>query len=369
MDDWLPVLKGSEFASQFKPRLTNGHEALLFHNGSHQGLVATTKKAGHGGVLDLGILDEAFAHVDARLEQALSPAMNTRQSPQLWVVSTAGTYEDSPYLWDKVRSGREFVEAGRNEGTAYFEWSAPDGADPMDESVWWSCMPALGHTTPIEAVRAEAEKMALSEFRRAYLNQWVTQLADPVIPMELWGSLVDARSTMVDPVALAFDVSPDRSTASIGAAGYRPDGLLHVEVVEHRSGTAWVAGELAQLVRSHNPVAVFCDPAGPAGSLLAPLSALNVDVIGFSAQEHAQSCGMLYDAAIQKRLRHLGTLELFRALEGAAKRPLTDAWAWSRKQSNVDISPLVSVTLALGGLLKDDVGVGLTPDDVTVLVL
>jgi hypothetical protein len=31
---------------------------------------------------------------------------------------------------------------------------------------------------------------------------------------------------------------------------------------------------------------------------------------------------------------------------GAKKRPLGDAWAWSRKSSAVDISPLVACTLA-----------------------
>ena len=36
-------------------------------------------------------------------------------------------------------------------------------------------------------------------------------------------------------------------------------------------------------------------------------------------------------------------------MKGATKRPLGDAWAWSRKNSTVDISPLVAATLALWG--------------------
>jgi hypothetical protein len=38
------------------------------------------------------------------------------------------------------------------------------------------------------------------------------------------------------------------------------------------------------------------------------------------------------------------------AVAGAMTRPLGDAWAWSRKNSTVDISPLVACTLALWGL-------------------
>lgn len=350
MDDWLPTLSSSPFASQFRPRLTNGHEALIFKNGSHQGLVATTKKSGHGGSIDLAILDESFAHPDARLEQALSPAMITRPEPQLWVVSTAGTFEDSPYLWSKVEEGRQLATDGVSQGTAYFEWSADEDADPSDEAVWWACMPALGRTATVEAVRSEFSKPGeLSEFRRAYLNQWVTALSDPVIPLERWAMLVDAQSEMLDPITFAFDVSPDRAHAAIAAAGTRHDGLDHLEVVDHRVGTNWVAHRLAELVAAHNPRAVLCDPAGPAGSLVLEIESRGVKVVPVSAKEHGQACGILYDRAMDGFIRHLGTPELVSALDGAVKRPLGDAWAWSRRSSSVDISPLVAVTLALWG--------------------
>jgi hypothetical protein len=49
----------------------------------------------------------------------------------------------------------------------------------------------------------------------------------------------------------------------------------------------------------------------------------------------------------ERTVRHLGSLELRAAIHGAATRPLGDAWAWSRKGSSVNISPLVSSTIAL----------------------
>lgn len=349
MDDWLPVLKASPFASQFRPRLTNGHEALLFRNGSMQGLLATTKKTGHGGSIDLGILDEAFAHPDARLEQALKPAMITRPQPQLWIVSTAGTPEDSPYLLHKVETGRQLVEAGVTDGVAYFEWSAPDDADPADRETWRRCMPAMGITATEEAVASDFASMSLSEFRRAYLNQWTTALSDPVIPLDVWNGLIDSASTALDPVSFAFDVTPDRSWGAIAAAGRRPDGRRHVEIVDHRAGTGWIAARMAELVGAHNPSGVFCDPSGPAGSLLADMQAAGVAVQTVNSAQHAQACGMVYDSATEGQLRHLGTPELLAALDGAVKRQLGDAWAWSRRSSAVDISPLVAATLALWG--------------------
>ena len=103
IDDWLPALTKSPFARYFTPRLTSGHEALHFTNGSSLGLVATTQKSGHGSTIDLAICDEAFAYPDARVEQAVRPAMVTRPDAQLWIVSTAGTPALSSYLWRRSR--------------------------------------------------------------------------------------------------------------------------------------------------------------------------------------------------------------------------------------------------------------------------
>jgi hypothetical protein len=68
-----------------------------------------------------------------------------------------------------------------------------------------------------------------------------------------------------------------------------------------------------------------------------------------NGREYAQACGSFFDMCDQDMLRHLGTPELAAAVKGASTRPLGDAWAWSRKGSEVDISPLVSCTLALRG--------------------
>jgi hypothetical protein len=241
MDDWLPALDASSFARFYRPRLTNGHEALRFTNGSLQGLVATTQKSGHGGTLDLGILDEAFAHPDARLEQALKPAMITRPQPQLWVVSTAGTpgSEPVPVGQGRRRAAGWSRRAARTPSPTS-SGRAADELDPADPDTWWSCMPALGHTVTEEAVASDFASMELGEFERAYLNRWHAPANEPVVPLAVWAALVDAASTPRDPVCLAFDVSPDGRSAAIVAGGSREDGLQHVEVVDHRDGTGWL---------------------------------------------------------------------------------------------------------------------------------
>ena len=85
-------------------RYQRGDEAIRWENGSLHGITAPGEKAGHSEVLDLAVVDEAWAHEDAWLEQGLSPTMITRPQPQLWVVSTAGIHK-SAYLRGKVERG------------------------------------------------------------------------------------------------------------------------------------------------------------------------------------------------------------------------------------------------------------------------
>jgi hypothetical protein len=231
----VATLKASEYAGEFDPRRQRGDEAIRWHNGSLHGITAPGEKAGHSEVLDLAVVDEAWAHEDARLEQGLSPTMITRPQPQLWVVSTAGTHR-SAYLRGKVERGRR----GPGSSVAYFQWSAPAGSDPGDPQTWWGCMPALGHTVTEARIRHEFERLHLPDFCRAYLNWWPSEIpADWLIVTEAdWRALADSDSVAVDPVAFAADVTPERTHAAIAVAGLRPDGLA----MPRSSTTAPVSG-------------------------------------------------------------------------------------------------------------------------------
>ncbi|MGI5232871.1 terminase large subunit domain-containing protein [Actinoallomurus sp. CA-142502] len=351
-DDHLPILDASPLRAMYEVRKTNGNEAIKWSNGSMHGITSSTEKAGHGATLDLAVIDEAFAHEDARLEQGLSPTMITRPQPQLWVPSTAGTAR-SAYLRQKVDTGRVRAELGLTDAVAYFEWSAPPDADPADPATWRGCMPALGHTISEAAIRAEHERLPLAEYRRAYLNMWPDDAPEEwqVIPKGPWEDRCDPESQPAGLFAFAVDMTPDRSYAAIGVAGYRADELLHVEVAEHQRGGGWVVERIREMRDRWRPCAVVVDGAGPAGSLIAPLEAAGIEVVKPSARDVMQACGQFYDAVCDSgELRHRGQAPLNAALAGAAKRPLGDGWAWNRRGLSVDISPLVAVTNAAWGL-------------------
>jgi hypothetical protein len=213
-------------------------------------------------------------------------------------------------------------------------------------------MPALGRTISIAAVRAEFDRLELADFCRAYLNWWPSAIPSDwlVITEPRWRAVADAKSEAVDPVAFAADVTPERSAAAIAVASGRLDGLGHGEVVDHRPGIGWVVPRLLELVHRWQPCAVAIDPTGPAGSLIVPLEAAEVEVVKPSERQAAHAAADLYDAVTETTVRVVPRPALDAAVAGARQRPLGDGWAWARRRDvPVDICPLVALTLARWG--------------------
>jgi phage terminase large subunit-like protein len=185
-DVWWPKLRRSKLAPMFTLDRATGAEALRCSNGSIMSLLSTDEGAAHGETLDLAVLDECWA-LDASAEQACRPTMATRAAGQIWFLSTAGT-ERSVFWRSKVDQGRAVAALGVTEGMFYVEWSAADDVDVSDPGTWPSFMPALGRTIDAETVAADLASMPLSEWRRAYANQWPDESMEgwAVIARDLW---------------------------------------------------------------------------------------------------------------------------------------------------------------------------------------
>jgi phage terminase large subunit-like protein len=184
---WWPRLARSPLAERFQLFRGFGAEMLSCDNGSRLELLSATESAGHGETTDLVIVDEAWVHPDATVEQAVRPTMSTRPDAQLWAMSTAGTAK-SVWWRGKLDSGRAGAELGVTDGVCLLEWTADADADPTDEATWWATMPALGRLTDVATVRADLANMALAEWKRAFLNLWPDESAEgwAVISRDVW---------------------------------------------------------------------------------------------------------------------------------------------------------------------------------------
>lgn len=346
LDDWVPIIEHSELYPLVDAiRRGAGHEVIEFTGGSRMQPIANTVGSGHGRVLDLGLIDEAFDDTDDRREQAIVPAMASRANAQLWVTSTAGT-ADAIYLKRKVEHGRQLAEADVRHGSAYFEWSARPDDDLDDPRAWATFMPALSSLVGLEAVQHARDTMTDHEFARAFGNVWTTT-EQRVIP---WADWVACRSTEAAPdggLYFAVDAPPERTSAVIVAASY--DGVsTNVELIDKRDGLGWVSERIVQLVQHHDARAVVLHGAGPIGTLAAELErAIGSTLYVLTDSDMTLAAGTMFDAIVDHRLRVRWHQALDDAVVGARKRARGDAFTWARRNAGVDLSPLVAATLAV----------------------
>jgi hypothetical protein len=334
--------------NEFRLSLNNGSEHVRFGTNSYLGIDAPSRSAGHGDSLDEGTIDEAFAHQEDDVEQAMLPAQATRFNPQIWVQSTAGD-EKSFYWYRKILAGRAQPVGGE---VAFFEWSIPDDADIDDPEVWWEHHPALGHTITEKFLRAQLDKARRSYegeglWRRAYGNQWVKipQLEElfrleSVWPDHAWDACCHPEAASDVGTVFAVDVHPDRMSAAIGAS----DAAGRVELLEHRAGVGWVVDRATELVMAYK-AKVAIQSTGAAGALIPDLERAGVQVVPITATDIKSACGKFYDDVCARSPFIRTDTRLNGAAAVAVKKPSGDAWVFDRR-AGADISPLYAVVLA-----------------------
>jgi phage terminase large subunit-like protein len=350
----------------------HGLELVETTDGARAGFKTRTKLGGRGHSCDLLILDEAHILSEAA-HGSLIPMLAARRRAQTWYAATppdANSNEDSLVL-SGVRE--RAIEGEDAERLFYAEWSV-DAASPedvtsemaRDPALWAQANPAFG--TRISESQIESERQAMDPVsfavERLGVGRWAKADGLPgAIDLENWKACEDPAPDARDrDVVFGFDIAPDRRSAAIAAAWLGDDGLPRLDVIQtfpQGDGAGPLAGlteRLRDLTSNHHE-RVMADSA-PAGPLLDELQRLGVhcDLIP-SAGELARACATFLDHVEARSLRYRWTEPLDLAVQNAATRPLGDSgFAWSRKSSAVDISPLVAATVALFGLLEFGVG-------------
>lgn len=325
-------------------RQSNEEVSIELLSGQRLRFVARNGGSGRGFTGDCVILDEAFKLGPDEMG-ALLPTLSARPNPQIWYTSSAPMATSH-----QLHAVRRRALAGGSPRLAFFEWSIdPAVDDPAAPAAWARANPALGIRISEEFIAGEMAALDAATFARERLGVPDMPLsevrADPPIPLELWDGCVADAGRPGEGLVWAVDVSPDLQSAAVGVAWRRDDGRVQVQVVDHRPGAGWVAGRVAELRGRWGGVWVL-DPRGGSGSLVEGWPGVSV-----SAADARRWC-VLLDAAVRSGgLAHFGQAEVRAGLEGAVRRPSEDGgWSWARRQSTVDISPLVAVSLAHGAL-------------------
>lgn len=347
-DEWLPLIDASPLARSVGRRLTNGSEHLRLPSiGGRIGVFPPGRTGLHGQDADVVVVDEAWAfsaEQGAQLDAAIGPAQATRPGRQRWIISAGGD-ADSTWLLHLRDVGRAAAESG-DPGLAYVEFSADPDLDDLDDPTTWARVhPAVGHTIDLDALRADRAVMDRDAFNRGYLTIFTEHTAEAVIERAAWAACADPGAAVTGRIALAYDVAVDLAWSSIAVASRAPDGRVTVELAAYLPGTGALVAEVERMRLAHRAT-VAAPPDGPATIATTELRRRGVEVDQLPGPAYSTACQALLDDVRRGQLVHRGQRALDVAARGAARRELGDGWAWTRKASHVDVSPIVAATVA-----------------------
>lgn len=340
---------------------SNGKERIELRNGKRLQFKARSKGGGRGFSGDRVVLDEAYYITDLG---SLLPTMSARPDPQLWWASSA------PLEVVESNALRNVVKRGRAGEIAYAEWSCPEGADLDDLDQIGAANPSLGSLLTVDyVVGVERANMTDAEFARERCGMFPDPDDDEpqpewlVLTEKSWsecssretGKRAERPGWLVGEVALAVEVRPDRSSASVVAAGDCREGGVGVEVAATGPNVGWVVDEVVDLVGDESKPTgrVVIDEGGPAAVLIDDLEARGVEVTRVKFADVKLATADFYDAVVDGEVVHRDRPELTDAVAWATKRK-GDALLIERRGDH-DVSPLVGAVLARHGLLMDDV--------------
>lgn len=336
-------------------RRANGQQEIRFTNRSRIMFGARERGFGRGlHSVDVEIFDEAQILTVRALANML-PIVNTAPDPLVVFMGNPPKPGDQSEVFEDKR--RAALAGGeRAQGMMYVEFSADRDADPDDRAQWAKANPSYPERTGADAILRLRDTLPVDDFRREALGIWSETTAQSAIDPDDWKQCETDDPDTAGLLAFGVDMPPDRSTIVIGAAVRHEDDTVLVNIEQIRdtasAGIAWAAEWLAE--RWPRTCAVVIDAQSPAMSLLPDLQERHVRVMVTQSRDLGAATGRVLDMIRAHTLSHLPDgqqPQLDAAVQGATLRQMgpSGAVAWQKRGTDIDISPLQAVTLAVHG--------------------
>lgn len=363
-----PELKGELARGGVK--WSHGDESITLATGQRLLFKTRTKGAIRGFSPDKIVMDEAMI-LKPEAVRAMMYAMSARPDAQIMYAGSAGDRDSEHFGRARSRG-----IAGSDPRLFFAEWSADicddmclksctEHMNPKSPETWAIANPAIGYRLQYPTIASElaADPEGFLQERLSVGDWPVEGEAWRVISQEAWMNRYDETSEPKAPYFFSIDTTPDRKYSCIAMAGANGDGKVHAEItgtsrkMDYRPGTQWVVARATELHKQWRGSVFVIDKGSQAGAYIDELEKAGVKVISPTAREYAQGCGELYSSIVPRGesepdFVHIHQPELSAAVAGAEQRVLADLWAWDKRNSTVDISPLVAVTNAVWGYRK-----------------
>jgi hypothetical protein len=342
---------------------TNGEEGFeRLDTNAELKFIARSKSSGRGFTGHTNIIDEAFAYTWEQNE-ALMPTMRAVPNPQIIYTSTPPLAGDSGEVMYALR---QRAEAGGDASLGYRDWGLGGDLEHLadvdldDEALWEQTNPAWGTRVTLEASARDRRGMSDQGFAREILGIWPKRAeGSTVIDPAKWASMADEFSQRDRDagLALGLDISPLRDSAAICVYGLRADGCGHVQVADYRPGTKWLLPRLVELREALEPITIAMGK-GTFAFLKTQLDKQDFqvpdnpeepeagDLAVTGPVDMAAAAGMVLDGVREQAFRVVPNRHLDVAVAGAKTKSSGDTIAWTPTKSDVDITPLVAMSLA-----------------------
>lgn len=349
-----------EDSRPFKIVRSNGHEQIVFDNGSRLLVLTPHPDAFRSEAFDLIIIDEAGEATPQLGEDLMAgalPTMDTRPGAQLWVAGTAGEYRKGNLLWDQLEEGRQGLK-----GSGIVEYSADDFTSVEEVEDWATCEslvrkchPGIGTLTGIDAIERNHRKMltmsnGITRFMREYLGIFgdIGGMRGMVNPAE-WNALELNEDYPAPPERFALAISSDGIRASIEGV-WRVDGVAYILQLDHREGTAWLGQRAAELSRKYQTPIIYDN----FGAVLEQVELMQQmrprpRLQPTQSRDTYTAAARFMKEVSTGNLKHWGQAELTSAVLRATKRPIRNdkAWSFGHSEKGDDITGIEAAALAL----------------------
>lgn len=353
------LIEGNEDLLRRCKPINDSDDVIELIGGARLEFRTRTRSGGRGLTGDLVVIDEAL-ELDAEQIASLVPVLLAKHYAQLWYVSTVPASADQHLCAVRAR-----VQAG-DDRVAWVEWGADADDASDDPNALARANPALGIRITLERLTELRGILGEDLFRRECMGIWPESVQGAALDAAAWARMADRESKVAGVAALALDISPLRDHATIGLYGRRDDGLEHMQLLDYApaadwdGGSSWVVDRLAEWCSTLDPVGVALHGKNGTRALLDALKERGIeppDDIEFPFRGAllimddvmmADAVGQFIDGFRTRRYRHIGQEPLDTAIVNVKARPIGDAGqiVWARRQSAVNIGPVVTVTAA-----------------------
>jgi hypothetical protein len=311
--------------------------------------------------------------------------MSARANPQIYYAGSAG--EEDSFQFGAVRDrivrntgdlcGAEWSIDPHHDGCTRDEANGRasnyfvvcDKHDDRDDPRSWAkANPGYGYRISERFTRnTELANMPPHKFDRERLGvgAWPKPEAPwTVVSEPAWTKIGVNRETAgfpAQPIVFGIDIDEDGRSATISAAWDHVGSrrvVLEIPKGCSRQGSDWVMTRAKSLYEKWKPLRVVIPKSGPAAALIPDAEKLWRDrVVAMSTADEAAAFAWFLQQVRSEGFWHFGrdgAPTLWHAVSTAATRVVGDGGkAWSRRDSESDITPVTSATLAAYVLNRD----------------